>query len=516
MKRKSFAIIWTSLWFTLFVYLNTGVFTWNVLFFFLICVAVGFATAIIGDKFGERFRIFAWDDKIIEFLRSNLSDRALLLNVWLLILLFWIPAWLAFFPGTFGYDTPVQFAMYMGDIELTSANPLMHTLVFGGIVSLGNAIFGSYQAGFILFTILQIALLSNCMANMTLFLIKRQVPLVITLIGLLWTITHPVVQVLNFNSTKDILCGVFFAYFVMAFWDMIEEKEKRKVSEYVKFFFFGLMVCLMRNAILFLLAALLVISLFTRLKDKKVYLTLLGVIVCAKTFSFLCGNVAGIPGSDMKENLCIPIQQMAAVAYASQEGKTTLSEEDLDSLGELFTDIVMTEYDPYSADYPKSCFRTEAFKDNPGKYISLYFRLGTQNPDLYQDAFKSLILPYWHMEKNPFRKLAYSYTFPELNQWNIRPQYFSQLARYQSWLIDEIETPYFPFWRQPGLCIWLLAALSGLMIARKEQRGLLKLLPIFLYFAGILLGPVALLRYLYPVMLTVPLLFGMLFKKRNP
>ncbi|MCM1345451.1 MAG: DUF6020 family protein [Muribaculaceae bacterium] len=444
-----------------------------------------------------------------------MSDKALLLILWLIVSLFQIPAWLSWFPGIFGYDTPIQFAMYTGDIPLNSANPLVHTWILGGIFSLGKAVFGSYQAGFVLFVILQQMLITNCMANMAIFLIRRRVPLIAVLIGLLWTITHPIIQILDLNTTKDILGGVFFAFFVMAFWKIIEEKKERKITEYIKAFFFGLMTCLLRNAILFLMIALLALSLFARLKDKKIYMTLLSVVVCVETFSLLCSSAFQIPKGDMRENLSIPIQQTAYIAYRYQtDGDLNLLEEDLRSLEELFADIedFPANYDLYSADYPKGCFQTEAFKSDPGRYISLYFRLGMQYPKLYLEAVRHMLLPYWHMEANKYRGLSYTYTFPDLNHWDIHPQYPAKLVRYRMYMVKEIEAPFYPFWRQPGLCIWLLAALSGAMIARKEKNGFLKLLPMALYFIGVLMGPVALLRYLYPVMLTTPILFGMLFQ----
>ncbi|MCM1063120.1 MAG: DUF6020 family protein [Eubacterium sp.] len=520
MKRKVFAILWTSLWFTLFTYLSNDDLTWSLLLFFPGYVAVCSIMAIAGEKLRGRIDLFAWENRIVFFLKNTLSDRMLLLNIWFIILLCWIPAWLSFFPGTFGYDAPIQFAMYTGDVGLTSANPLLHTWLLGGIISLGKAVFGSYQAGFTLFIILQVLLVSNCMANMVLFLIRKHVPLTIILAGLLWTITHPVIQILNLNSTKDILCGVFLAFFTMAFWDILEEKGTRKISDYIKLFFFGLMICLMRNAALYLLAALLIISLFVRLKDKKIYAALSSVIVCVEIFSFVCSSVFEIPKGDMRENLCIPIQQLAYVTYMYENENPEvmdISEEDTESLAELFLGVeaLESEYDPLCVDFPKERFRTAVFKSDPKKYISLYFRLGTKYPSVYLKAIKYLILPYWYMDENIYHdsELAYDYTFSELNHWGIQLQYLKKLHPYRIWLRGKVNTLRFPLWRHPGLCIWLLTALSGWMIARKEKRGLLKILPLSLYFVGILLGPVALLRYLYPLMLTTPLLFGLMFRR---
>lgn len=406
--------------------------------------------------------------------------------------------------------------MFMGDTELTLANPLLHTLILGGIISLGKALFGSYQAGFALFIAVQLLLASNCMAQMVLFLKKRRVPLVVILAGLIWTVSYPVIQTLNLNSTKDILCGIFLAYFTMAFWDLIEYGEEQKPWKYVKTFILGLLACLMRNALIFLFIILLLASLLFRLKDRKVYLMLLSTVLLVEGFSLVCGSVLRIPKADFKENLSIPIQQTATVAFMHLSGWEVLAdEEDMAILDELYTDMesLMWNYSGNVADYPKLMFRSDVFKSDPLRYLSLYFKLGFQNPRTYYDAFLNMIRFYWNMSESEFRFMAFEYSFQQLNHWGIKRQFVPALDRYNTYLVEATAFESFAFWREPGLCIWLLAILLGLMIARKDRMGQLGVLPVLGYFVGILLGPIALLRYLYPMMLTMPLLFGVLFRR---
>lgn len=334
MIRKAVAVVWTSVFIAYFSYIRTGRF--SVIELLLTAGICTLMAVLGGGRLRKRFRPFAWDDKISGFLYGVVSDKALLIHSWIIIFLCWLPAWLAFFPGTFGYDSPIQVSMFMGDTELTLANPLLHTLILGGIISLGKALFGSYQAGFALFIAVQLLLASNCMAQMVLFLKKRRVPLVVILAGLIWTVSHPVIQTLNLNSTKDILCGIFLAYFTMAFWDLIEYGEEQKPWKYVKTFILGLLACLMRNALIFLFIILLLASLLFRLKDRKVYLMLLSTVLLVEGFSLVCGSVLRIPKADFKENLSIPIQQTATVAFMHLSGWEVLAdEEDMAILDEL-------------------------------------------------------------------------------------------------------------------------------------------------------------------------------------
>ena len=58
------------------------------------------------------------------------------LAVFVLLLLCWIPAWLAFWPGMFTHDTLTQFYSYYNE-ELSTHHPLAHTLLLGWTMMLG-------------------------------------------------------------------------------------------------------------------------------------------------------------------------------------------------------------------------------------------------------------------------------------------------------------------------------------------------------------------------------------------
>ena len=63
--------------------------------------------------------------------------------------------------------------------------------------------------------------------------------------------------------------------------------------------------------------------------------------------------------------------------------------------------------------------------------------------------------------------------------------------------------------QQPGVkTFMLLLAAFGVSLTRRKERPALMLLLYILYAATMLLGPVALLRYLWPVMLAAPLIAG--------
>lgn len=57
-----------------------------------------------------------------------------------------------------------------------------------------------------------------------------------------------------------------------------------------------------------------------------------------------------------------------------------------------------------------------------------------------------------------------------------------------------------------GFYVWLMAFAALYALYKREYRRLLWMLPFWTYMGTNLLGPAALLRYAYPVMLAAPLL----------
>ena len=126
------------------------------------------------------------------------------LQLWFLLFLVYLPAWISLFPGTFGYDAPIQIAEYFGDAgtSLTSHHPLAHTFLMGWLFSLGEMLFHSYTAGFVLYMALQVLAVTGSLSYSLLVCRRCRVPLIWIMLGALWAALNPFLWVLTFTSTK--------------------------------------------------------------------------------------------------------------------------------------------------------------------------------------------------------------------------------------------------------------------------------------------------------------------------
>ena len=448
------------------------------------------------------------------------SERALFFTFWSLGLIFFVLAYLAFFPGIFGYDAPVQFAMFMGDMDFDSAQqPLLHTLLIGIMFLSGKAVFKSYQAGLALLVAIQGIVITNCMAQVFLFLKRRRVSLLVVIPGMLWVVVNPFLQVLNCNITKDVLFGIFMIDFLLALLNMLE-KEEPGISDGAKLVITGILTCLFRNGLVLPVFAIMVFCFFTKVRKRQLYISLAIVILFTECFSFSAEHIWGIKKSPTKEFLSVPIQQMAYALYlyGNEFEDLDISTDEKELIYELMPDmdVIMYNFIDYCADPPKTIFRDDLLKSDPIKYGKAYLSLGWKNMEIYKDAWLYLILPYFDMNRNENRQLMTENTFSyfyDNEKYNVHPQegYF---PGYKQYLLNavrgEVKTIH-----DSVIAILILGLFIGKCIGKGDRKTGTALVFIVFYFVGCLLAPIALFRYMYPLMMAVPLMLGLLFQRED-
>lgn len=519
--RIGFSVLWTASLFTVYMCIRDyfagsvwGTFLMSLGLVSLAAAAYILVPRLLSDRRNRGGNLYAGYRRLESSVYTVVSDRALFLHLWFILTVFYVPAYIALFPGTFGYDTPVQIAQYLGETELTSHHPLAHTFLVGFFFSLGDKLFHSYFAGFAIYSALQWLGVTGAVAYSLTACKRHGVPLIWMIVGALWAAVNPYLQVLAFNSTKDILFGVFLLCFCVSVWDFLEFEVTGR-GPYVRVAVFGILVCLFRNQGIYILLAMILLCLLFRMGKRGLCLSMAVACLISKGFFMLSAGVLGIPEGDRKEMLCVPMQQAARVCLLYQEGEEgSVTPEEYETVTQVIPQEGIRSYLSDAADNVKIYFRTDVLLTDPGKYMSAYFSLGLKNLHEYLMAWVYLVHYYWDMGSSEYRGLAMAYTFPELNHWGIAKKGY--MEKYWARLYGKINAMENPLFQRPDSVNWLLAALSGLAIARRRKGILAAILPLGLYFGTILLGPVALLRYLFPLTLSTPMVFGMLFQRNFP
>ncbi|MDY6103423.1 MAG: DUF6020 family protein, partial [Acetatifactor sp.] len=297
-----------------------------------------------------------------DFLDRNFSAKEQKFQFWIILLLAFAPTYLAYFPGNLAYDSPAQLAIFFGELPMSSSNPLAHTYLLGSFVALGERLFQSANIGVAAFTLMQVLLTTNVLARTLVFFRERRVPFSVTIMSLLWCIFSPTLHLLTVSCAKDILTGVFLVHFIL---NLIQAAEagmegKRGRLVYTDLAVAGILLCLMRNAGIFLVIAVLVILLLTSARKQWKTLATLGAVLAVVTvYSVICKNVLKIPTGEVRENFSVPIQQMAMVYRDKGLGlNVEMTEEQMEAMEEIIPLAGlanMVEND--SADIAKSLFQ---------------------------------------------------------------------------------------------------------------------------------------------------------------
>ena len=282
------------------------------------CLLLFFAGTLgifwIRDRFGWKLRTEDGQD-FME--KRGIGVKREYLFALLAILLLYLPAFLAVFPGIFGYDGPGEILQFFSDREpVTAHHPLAHELLLAGCFHLGYFLFGDYNPGLMLYSIVQSVTVAACAAYAVIWLRRRRIAFGYRVAALLFFGLNPLIQMLAYNTTKDTLYGAFFLLVFLLLLDLLETWNRRRAIGFVAA---AILMCLFRNQGYYILAFVcLGIFVFLRKRGGKVCSILLISAVVGWFFMGPLISILQIPKGDPREMLSVPMQQMAAVWKADR------------------------------------------------------------------------------------------------------------------------------------------------------------------------------------------------------
>ena len=433
---------------------------------------------------------------------------------WLIIFLAWLPSYLAYYPGTFAYDigTQVRQIVY-GSFD--NFHPLLHTLFFKVCMMLGDLFDGRNATKIAIYSVSQMLILSAMFAYVVTYLSRIRVHVLLRVIALMYFALNPVNAVFSFIPTKEIFFTVMFVLLTLKLANIARSREA-SFSSYrgvIWLFVVVLLFCMLRNngmhAVILLIPLLFIII-------KKHYLKILFIFFGPVLFyQFIIKGIIfpvyNVAGGDIKEAFALPIQQMAVVVV-NHEPK--LSDRDKRDMADfLYYEGIREHFNPRYADPVKDNFRTGYYKKNKDQFVSLWYRLFKSYPLDYMHEFLALNVGYWYpdiMHPDPYSHRAYIETW----MWDVSEFRFSRRSKLP-WLIDVYESMIgdVVFQKVPVLSVvfsigapfWFLTVCISVCASKRRWRLALVFLLGFMYWLTFMGGPVANLRYIYPVIASYPI-----------
>lgn len=426
---------------------------------------------------------------------------------------------LALYPGVISYDFQHEIQQYQSGVY-NAAHPVFHTLFLGTIFAVGEALFGSMTAGAALYHVVQLLLLAALYAWALCF-VQRRVPRIVTLLLFAGFALLPFHGVLAVSTAKDPLFAGLCVVLCLLVWEMIEDPTAFLVSRRraVRLVLCCLGITLLRHngVFAYAFALLAVLILCRRQLRRAAVIVLAALVLCLgvpKGIELSLG-ASKTPGSEL---MSIPCQQLMRTA-----AKGNLSQEEYDEIAPWFSDAIH-RYRENCADPAKGGnFDYARFTRAPVDFLRMYVKYGLEYPRIYIEAFLENTIGLWYPgdtshahtlsgEQGEYIYLNTVYPFEE-DTYPITPKcLFPALERllYQTMHYSRHENiPVLAQLYCPATYTFALLLATLLAFYKRKRALTFSLLPMWGVTLSIFFSAGIFVRYAYPMMAAVPLLFAL-------
>lgn len=443
------------------------------------------------------------------------------------ILLCWLPVFLAYYPSVFAYDAEGQLYQVLAH-DYSTHHPLLHTLFLGAFFKLGENLPGSYSSGMALHSIVQMFFMAMILGYVLAVLYRERTSWVMRLLLLLFYALFPANSVLAVSTTKDVLFSGLVLLYVAKLYQWCNGNCKMTKEFVLPFVLISVTMLLFRNNAVY---AWLVCQPFLLIFAGKRKALKRYALAAAATFLLFCLGGIGLKAAVSAQNgspremLSVPLQQMARTRVMHEEEIDDEMRQKLDSY--LPSEWVFAAYNPYLADPVKN---RAVIHDDPAGLMKTWVRLGLQFPMTYVDAFLDNSIGYWYLADKTHSTIYGVGTesgFGYLSTDNrtmpagceiIRHSYLPGLRAFMERIVSDNEYQKIPVVSvifAPAFYWWMLCFYIVFFLYRKKYKMLVPALFPVAYYLTLLLSPTVLVRYMYPFLLSSPMMLCLVSAKRE-
>lgn len=453
-----------------------------------------------------------------------------------------ITVWLIIFPGIYTYDMASQNELISrGDIN--SHWSLLYGYLLAGFLDFGHIIFNNYEGGFALAMLVQLCFICAVETKLVFSVAKWTKNRTAYILTIAFFCLVPFFPTMAVTAAQDTLFAGLLALFVIELVDITKE-PKRLGRWWVlsRLGLLGLLLCMARNNGVYGLFVLLVyvVIFFKQPKKRNLVITLGATIVAVFIFNGPVMKLLNVSKpTTIREILSVPSQQLARTYY--QESATIDTEDrakiaeyyDIGGTSELYSLELHQKY-PMIADYTKDAMFANVVQDNLGDYVGLWVRVGVNNLDEYVEAFLLNSLGFWYPQKNAIE--------PRMNLDFMNYPGFAMTSAFNSpahsdmkkvepiqivpaGLTDRFlrivfegdwqKVPFLATFCSMGVYGTLLVFVVCYLLAKKRYVALMPISLIFGLYLTLLISPVAIFRYLYPIIMLAPVMVASCFGMKN-
>lgn len=488
--------------------------------------------------------------KISDSPLSRLSSTDILTNriaVFCFIFILWIPCFLAYFPAIYSYDAEPQLIQYTMH-QFDNHHPIFHTLILGWCYDLGRML---KVDGMAFYSIIQMILLDVSFTEVVITMRRKGVRKLFCAVILIYFAVFPVHPLMAISTTKDTPFTAFIILTVVLLWRIMTSHEGqtnmllpaehahmtlRTELTLMSLSMMGMML-FRRNGVHIaggvVIASILSHALNSKkeFRDKYLHIALysLAGIAAFMLVNTTLINITHAAAGEEAEALSIPIQQLART-YKSNS--STMTEEEKQELYKYLPEIALQNYRPSISDGAKQNFNNEAYREDPKGFFKIWGHLLKKYPGSY--ALATL----YNTEGDWFpTDVSFSRVYKDI--WRDRTGYLITDATpvfcgmdyvHKENLLPKLRDRYEAFATgcdysssflltlmfSPAMyCLFVVYIFVWCLFLSDEKNLTIVIVPLLLNFLTILAGPCMLVRYVYPLMCSSPILWVIFVSRKE-
>lgn len=436
----------------------------------------------------------------------------------------------AYYPAIMAYDVIPQLDQIRVS-GLTTHHPLIHTLYLAGCLKLGEILpffVNADRAGLAIYSLTQMAFVAACFSYVYVFLVRHSVKRWLCRLFVIYVAFFPTHGLLAVSITKDTVFGALVMVFTILVWELSTGEAYSGRRFMAGYFLVTLLLLLFRNNSVYAWIIYVAAAAFAGRKKPlfiRRCLAFHGVVFLLYLFlnGLLIYAASATSDTYAREMLSVPAQQIARVADSHED---ELTDADLAALKAIWKEG-LPEYVPAIADRSKRDITGD--RDTLVLLAKEWISLGLRYPGEYAKAFLLKNKGIWDMTDVSYLEVySYAVGYLQVSYPSDQQPYMEVLVpgyvRHQK--LQLLQSLYrffassYELWRycppaalvmQPAFFCYLLLFYCLCCIAKKKTVLLLPAILPCALLGTILLGPCVLVRYLYPVMLSVTVLSLLLF-----
>jgi len=463
---------------------------------------------------------------------NNKFSKKKFLILWLIIFILWIPVLLAYYPSIWAYDVYDQVPHLIGQ-NVTNKHPIIHTLFIELFIIIGKKI-SSYTFGILLLTIVQMIIMSfifsYSMEKISSKVNNKKLRIFITSLLIIYFGILPFNSIMSISITKDVLFSGLLLLLIIFLYDFIDFEKVSKLK-YSIFMIISILFILTKNNALFIFIFFtLLFTIIYKGNNKKniVILSIFSIII-----SIIINSILLVSTNSKKynkfETYNIQIQNLIYISIkhpSINEGKDKL----FDIIPrKCFDDDLSSNFDKNRVDYVKDkLVNCELNNFNYNKLNIIWIKYGLKYPIEYIDSWSNITIGSWYLLDE-----SHANTYPGDNQGYLLTDYKYIEGVSEDvpdikfpWLFDKLERVAsinrqykdISIWRfiyAPAVYVLSFFLLFVYVISKKLTNELIPLIVLLGLFITILNAPVIVVRYIYPFMVCVPIIFVRLFTTKK-